>query len=277
MQYRIEAEGYQSPDMTPFAEHITAPYITDVAYQQEPWAVLWCVRNDGVLLGCTYNTEQDVIAWHRHPLVDAFVECVETIPAPSSFRDDLWMIVRYTLAGVTKRYVLLLTEEATDETLQSDWWYVDAGVMQQGSPFTVVTGLGHLEGKTVAVLANGALHPPREVISGQITLQAAATQVIAGMPITAVLQTTEIQHDGRIKRINRAVIQVLRTLSAKAGPDPENVETIRYRPGTTPMGSPPPAYSGMFEIEWPADYDRQQRLTVVQEAPMPVTVVALIV
>ncbi|BAQ86428.1 putative tail tubular protein B [uncultured Mediterranean phage uvMED] len=64
--YRFEDDAYTAPDMTILAEHITDTGIKEVDYAQEPDAIYWAVRNDGVLLGMTFNREEDVVAWHRH-------------------------------------------------------------------------------------------------------------------------------------------------------------------------------------------------------------------
>lgn len=64
--YRFEDDAYQAPDMTLLAEHITGNGITDVDYAQEPDSIYWAVRDDGTLLGMTYQRQEDVIAWHRH-------------------------------------------------------------------------------------------------------------------------------------------------------------------------------------------------------------------
>jgi len=66
--YRFEDDAYQAPDMTLLAEHITGNGITDVDYAQEPDSIYWAVRDDGTLLGMTYQRQEDVIAWHRHIL-----------------------------------------------------------------------------------------------------------------------------------------------------------------------------------------------------------------
>ena len=68
LYYRFEDDAYTAPDMTILAEHITEGGITEVDYAQEPDAIYWAVRSDGVLLGMTFNREEDVVAWHRHIL-----------------------------------------------------------------------------------------------------------------------------------------------------------------------------------------------------------------
>lgn len=64
--YRFEDDAYQAQDMTLLSEHITGNGITDVDYAQEPDSIYWAVRDDGTLLGMTYQRQEDIIAWHRH-------------------------------------------------------------------------------------------------------------------------------------------------------------------------------------------------------------------
>ena len=68
LYYRFEDDAYTAPDMTILAEHITEGGITEVDYAQEPDAIYWAIRSDGVLLGMTFNREEDVVAWHQHTI-----------------------------------------------------------------------------------------------------------------------------------------------------------------------------------------------------------------
>ena len=65
--------------MTLLAEHVTEGGITEMAYQQEPDSVLWCVRSDGYLLGFTYARSEEVVGWHRHKLGGVFGEATITV------------------------------------------------------------------------------------------------------------------------------------------------------------------------------------------------------
>ena len=64
--YRFEDDAYLEQDMTLLSEHITGNGIIDVDYAQEPDSIYWAVRDDGTLLGMTYQRQEDIIAWHRH-------------------------------------------------------------------------------------------------------------------------------------------------------------------------------------------------------------------
>ena len=77
--YRFEDDAYVAPDMTLLAEHITGDGIDDVDYAQEPESIYWAVREDGVLLGMTYQREEDVVAWHRHLFGGTDQNCTITV------------------------------------------------------------------------------------------------------------------------------------------------------------------------------------------------------
>ena len=86
MAFDFNIDEYKAEDMTILSEHIVKNSIVDMDYQQSPYNILWCVRNDGVLLSFTREANQEVMAWGRHILGgsfgagDAVVESVAVIP-----------------------------------------------------------------------------------------------------------------------------------------------------------------------------------------------------
>lgn len=279
MAFRFEEDGFESPDVSVFSEHITKPGIIDLAFAQEPYSIVWCVRSDGVLVGLTFDREQDVVAWHRHPFSDGIVESVESIPAPDGSRDDVWVIVRYTINGVTRRYQAYLADE-TDT--QADWCFSDMAAVYSGAAATTISGLGYLEGKTVWVLTDGALHPNRVVSGGAITLQAAATKVVVGLPCEGVLETMNLEGgsgngtaQGKVKRAHVATVRVHKSLGGKAGASDTSLQEMDYRSPSVPMGSAPPAFTGDLEVEWPGDYSTRMTMVIKKDRPLPLNVVAV--
>ena len=91
--YDLNKDGWVAPDLTLLAEHITNGEIMEVAYQQQPDAVLWAVRGDGALIAMTYERDQKVVGWHRHTFGDADVESVATIYGNGT-EDELWMVMK---------------------------------------------------------------------------------------------------------------------------------------------------------------------------------------
>ena len=79
MIFDLNVEGFVAPDLTILSENITGDGITNMAYQQEPDSIIWCVRADGVLLGLTYQRDQQVVAWHQHPVGGHFGAATITV------------------------------------------------------------------------------------------------------------------------------------------------------------------------------------------------------
>lgn len=286
--YNFQQNGYVTNDLTVLSEHVTFSGIVQTTWHKEPYVCMWAARTDGELLGFTFNKEQDVLGWHPHVLGGSFasgnavVESVCTIPGPNRDRDELWLIVKRTINGSTKRYVEYLEREYQDGDLQSSCFYVDCGATYSGSPATTISGLGYLEGQEVQVLVDGAAHPNRTVSGGAITLQIAGSVVNVGLPCPAMLQTTRIEAgagdgtaQGKTKRINKVVIRFYNTLGAKAGPDENNLDQIEFRAGSDLMNQAPPLFTGDKLIEWPGSYDFDGYVTVKQDQPLPMTVVAV--
>lgn len=117
--FNFEVNSNQAPDLTVLADHVTQSGVVDMAYQQEPGSLIHCVREDGVLAGCTYRRGQDVIGWFRNILGgsfeggDAIVETVVTIPGTdgagqsqdSTDRDEVWVVVKRTINGAETRHI----------------------------------------------------------------------------------------------------------------------------------------------------------------------------
>lgn len=281
--YNFQQNGYISSDLSVLAEHVTQGGIDQITWHKEPYVAMWGVRGDGTLLGFTFNKEQDVIGWHRHPLGGSgIVESVCTMSSPTGSTDELWLIVKRTINSVTKRYVEYLADGYQEGDDQADAFYVDCGATYSGPSTSTISGLSYLEGQTVQILVNGASHPDRVVTGGAITLQYATTKAQVGLGYVSTLQTNRIEGgagdgtaQGKTKRINKVVIRFYNTLGAKAGPDANNLDTIEFRTGSDPMDSAPPLFTGDKLVEWPGGYDFDGYCMVKQTQPLPMTVVAI--
>jgi hypothetical protein len=121
MTYSIQSYGYGDADITQFAEHITTGGIIDIAYARQPDGIIFCVRSDGVLLACVYDSGQKVIAWARI-VTQGFVESVAVIYG--EYGDEVWLIVRRTLGdGSTVRHKERFYPIRRTSTI--DCWYAD--------------------------------------------------------------------------------------------------------------------------------------------------------
>ena len=285
LTYNLNIDQYQATDMTLLAEHITENGITEMAYQQEPDSILWCVRGDGTLLGFTYARAESVMGWHRHILGGVFgssqavVESVASIPTDSN-EDEFYMIVKRTINGATRRYVEYLTlfDYGTD---QNDGFYVDSGLTYSGSAATVISGLDHLEGQSVTILANGATHPNKTVSGGSITLDRSSTKVHIGLNYTSLLQTmrVELQGEGgtsqsKDKRIHEVTLRLHETVGVEVGPDLNNMERIPFRSSAAAMDTAVPLFTGDKQIEFRDDFNTDGFVYVRQTQPLPLTLIS---
>lgn len=146
MSYYFDNDGFRAADLTQLAEHISPTGIKQIAYQKEPQSIVWCVRNDGVLAGMTYDRDLDGlrVGWHRHYLggvsdaagSDAVVESVQVMPSSDGLRQDVWLIVRRYINGGVKRYIEYMTRLFEDTVEQRDAFFVDSGLTYD-NPITI--------------------------------------------------------------------------------------------------------------------------------------------
>jgi hypothetical protein len=282
----INVSAYQAPDITIVAEHITAGGLSAFAYQQEPDSVIWAVRADGTLLGMTYRREEEVVAWHKHVIGGEFsggqavVESIATLPSDTG-EDELYMIVKRTINGATKRYVEQM-RPFNFGGVTTGAFFVDCGLRYEGTATSTLSGLYHLEGETVTVLANGATHPDREVTGGGITLAYNSTTAAVGYNYTSSMQTMRIEagsadgtSQGKPKRIHAVTLRLLETVGIEVGNSSNENDRVFFRDSSMPMDQAVPLFTGDKDIEFPGGYDDDDRLYVRQTQPLPMSVLAL--
>lgn len=288
LQYVFELDGFHSPNLTRYADHVTESGIVDMDFQAEPYPILWAVRTDGVVAGLTIENDEEVLGWHRHVFGGAFgsgaavAESVASIPTPDGTGEESWFVVKRTIDGVTKRYVEYLTPFWDGTLAQEDAFFVDCGLTYDGAPATTMSGLSHLEGQEVAILADGAAHPNRTVASGAVTLAYSASVVHIGLPYNKDVKTLRLEagaadgtSQGKTKRIHSIVFRFFETLGVKQGPDESHLSPIQFRAATDPMGSAPPLYTGDMGESFEGDYDSAAQVLVRSYQPYPMTLLAI--
>ena len=144
----------------------------------------------------------------------------------------------------------------------------------------VISGLTYLEGKTVSILADGAVHPERVVSSGSITLERAGSVVHIGLPYASDLNTlpmalqVEAFGQGRVKNINHVWLRVLESSGIFAGPSADKLVEAKQRT-TEPYGTPPNLKTEDIKIMLTPAWQDNGQLFVRQTDPLPLTVVGL--
>jgi len=246
--------------------------ITQVDYAQEPVPLLWLVRNDGVLLGLTYEKPQQIVAWHRQVLGGGgLVTSLTTIPHPTRNATQTWIVAQRVIDGETVQYIEVMDEGVVG--LDSAYVYAGAAAT------SFEAGLAHLERETVGIVgipatgSHWAVLPAQQVVGGAVTVEVPCTQIVMGLPYSAVLETLPPEIEGGVsiqnqkKRWDRLFLSLYQTgegLSANG----QRIET-RGRP--TPADDGSPLVTGdvvVPNLGWSLD----GVITYVHDQPLPCTI-----
>lgn len=236
LNYEFVNDRFRGNDLSIMAEHLFENYeIEEMAYSDEPYGILWAIRNDGTLLGLTYQREHQVWAWHQHS-TDGVFESIASINEDG--RDAVYVIVKRTIDGVTKRYVERF--EKRDVSSSENVFCVDSGLTYDGVAATEISGLDHLEGKDIAVVADGNVVKNLTVESGAVTLPRAAEKVVAGLAYTPVIETLDVDTSSiseslKAKEISisKVILEVEKSRGGWIGPkndDGTNGELTEIKP-----------------------------------------------
>lgn len=187
------------------------------------------------------------------------------------------VITGYTSGVLVAAQILAAFEIDLDENgdyiLDAGDWFITA---------TTLSGLDHLEGETVHVVADGAYLGEMEVEDGEIELDSAATVVHAGLHYRGLLKSSNIDSGGmngpagnKKKIVNKVVINFLDTLGAKYGTDEYEGQQIDYRNTADTIGRPPPLFTGPLEGAVLDVSDHTKHICIVQDTPLPCTVLSI--
>jgi hypothetical protein len=296
MGYRYDVDGYQAPDLSSLAEHITASGVVGMAYQQEPDMLLWAVRTDGALLSCTIDRDQQVTGWARHYTEGAF-EAIATIP--NGERDETWAIVRRTVDGQTVRYLEIMDDtwqplltaapdpDAYPPTAEPTVYGMTADCALS---FDSVDGeqlfsVPHLIGKTVDIVADGSVLPQQVVQNdGSVTLPRAAFRVLIGLHFRSEigLLTPEVgtgtgTAQGNAMSTHEVSLRFLETIGATVLDGEGNAQVMPFRQfGEAVLDQPPAPFTGAVRIEMLGWDIGRSEITVVQDQPLPMHLLSVV-
>lgn len=270
--------AYKSSDASLLATHLFNGYtITELAYTRAPESALWAVRSDGKLLGMTYVPDQQVFGWHQHDTNGTFESCAVI---PENNEDVLYVVVRRTINGRSVRYIERMHTRFF--SAQEDAFYVDAGLTYDGTPVTTLSGLWHLEGEEVQILADGAVVLGKTVSAGRVVLDTAASVVHVGLQFVSDFQTLPLAYEGApaagqgtMKNVSQVHMRVVNSSLIKAGPSFSKLREYPARQVSDPYDSPPSLQT--FEARLPIDpsWSTDGSVCVRQDQPLPLTVAAM--
>lgn len=277
LAYSYDVDKYTGDDLNLLASHLFEGHkIISMTYQQIPNSIVWCVRDDGLLLGLTYIKEQDIYAWHQHTTAGG--KFVSVCNIGGSTEDKLYAVIER--GG---QYYVEIMESRDKSTNVEDQFFVDSGITYEGEPTDEISGLEHLEGYTVAILADGNVLPKRTVENGKVLLGNKYKKVHVGLPIDAEIKTLPIDftaQDGtylsRKKRIATVTLLLKDSRGGLFGMKENELNEFKWRSNEA-YGEPISLQTGKFKVTIKsATYDETQQIIIKQPDPLPMTVLSLI-
>lgn len=276
LMYSLQKDGYMGTEVSILSEHLLKGNpVVSWAYQQEPYSVVWCVLADGSLVAFTYEREHDVVGWHRHS-TDGKFESVCCINGNEG--DELWCVVSRDVNGTAHRYIERLAPYRMEGVKEQ--FFVDSGISYRGEKETAFSGLEHLEGKTVQILADGFVVPPQVVSEGRITLPHAASIVHVGLQYLSELIPTEQDvmlksgsSKGRIRRVSRICMNLYESAGVQVGVGSAASGSVALDDGIA-LDATPTLFSGETVVEVNGGYEMQCNVLFRQEEPLPLTLLS---
>ncbi len=283
-----EFDVQEGSDLSILAPHLfRGRSVVSWAYAQVPYSVVWVVMSDGALLSFTYYREHQVYAWAQHAnglsLTEGNFEDVVVVPetgADGTREDVPYFLVRRQVNGRVVRYIECMPKRVESDD-PADHYFVDCGATYSGAAVTTISGLRHLEARTVTALADGNVVADLVVTDGKVTLPFAAKKVHVGLPYTARLRSLPLEIDlqdgsttSRRKNLPKIVAKIRNSRGMQGGAEPDRLEELKEREREA-WGDPTALTTGTVEVEVQGDWKPEAEMWLVQPHPLPLEVLSI--
>lgn len=228
--YNFNANIYTGVDISILSSHLFfGRQLLEWSYAEEPFKLIWAIRDDGVLLSLTYLKEQELVGWARHDTNGTFksVVTVTELILGTQVVDATYFVVQ----RAALKYIERLDDRFWDTTLNC--WTVDNALRYSGAPATTVRGLDQLASSNAYGLADGVPFGPIAVTAdGAITFPSAVSNALIGHTFRPQLQTLALElgeptQQGKRKSISAVTIRVKDTLGLSIGSTFANVVPMK--------------------------------------------------
>lgn len=271
--YQLEQDNFDALETTGISEHIFGSGIRlgPIAFAKRPDPRLFFIREDGVLVTLTYFVAEKVIGFTRFVTNGTF-ESVSVIPSCTTHPDQVWVVVKRIVNGAVKRYVELFDPEHS--SLTTRLWkslQTDCAIVYNGVPTTIVTGLAHIEGFTVDIVADGGYRGTKVVSGGQVVLSEEFSEIEVGLHYDSTVESMRPAVQGQvIEGIPRSWdtiwLRLFKTLGGIA-----NGEPLKFSP--TLLGALE-LFTG-DKLSTGKGWDTDGRIKIEQKLPYPMTLLAV--
>lgn len=286
MTYSDERRAFRGIDIAEWAEHLTDKGLTRWGWMKSPDNLIWAIDSDGQLMTALGDSERDFAGWTPHRLAgDGVVLDLVVIPAPEGRFQEVYLAVQrdLPLGGVGVRLERIGALWRLSDGL-ARCVYADSAVVRTGAPVRVVTGLDHLNGNRVVILADGAVHPPREVVNSRIDLEYDASVIVVGLPYLTRLEGLPMEaggQDGSVlgksKVIDRLYVRVRNSASFRVGSATAGrpMDVVSHRDSEAPTNEAPPLFTGVRAVTIDGGWTEDDRWAIEVDDPTPFTLLSL--
>jgi len=172
LEYALGSDNHKGRDLMMLNQNICIEGIKRIAVVRQPETRIVVVMNDGTARIYLFDVSENVAAWSRFNTPDGLIEDVVTLPG--LVEDEIYLTVnRSGVRGLEKMAKIAAYESKHFDSFKS-----------YTSPGTTLTGLDHLNGKTVGVWGDGAAQDD-EVVSGGSITTGSFTDVTVGIKYEA--------------------------------------------------------------------------------------------
>lgn len=186
-----------------------------------------------------------------------------------AFSDTTHLIANFLL-DISATYP---ESEDTVHTAAEGEWTLD-------EPVSSVTGLWHLEGETVQILADGNVQTVKVVTDGAVTLDAPATRVIVGLKYRAIAKTLppvapNVVIEARRKRNVAVAARLKDSRGLKIGRDLDRLYEMKERT-TEAYGEPTLLQQGIKPLSIDPTWTEEGQFYMVVDDPLPATILGYV-
>lgn len=301
LAFNFYVNVYTGNDISVLASHLFFGYqILEWTYAEEPFYLIYAIRNDGVMLVFTYLKEQEVYAWTHYdtPGNSGADTYISVASIPEDQENAVYTVVERTIPGVNGGQPVYYQERLASRNFYNNGvadvrfaWCVDSGVSYANLTTTIATlsGLDHLNGCTVKVLGDGSVQNDKVVVNGSIALDEPCNVVIAGLGYVCQLRTLRIETpaqtvQGKRKKVTELSMIVQDSRGLKAAPMKELANgsltigpliEIKERSNQN-YGAAVPLRTGIESLTLSPQWQVEGSVFIQQDYPLPSTILALV-
>jgi hypothetical protein len=229
------------------------------------------------VIGITLGGILDIRAPNHGCVAGSIVE-VSEVTGPTQVNDR-----QYTVRSTSGSHLDLVDLETGLDVDTSTWpEWTGGGYIRKA--VSTVSGLGHLIGKTVSILADGNVHPQQIVGgSGIVTLDAPACRVHVGLPYVSELETLALpmppEQYGRRKRLTAMQLHISQSRSVRVAASPEQGQEPEWEELAQRTNEawdlPTRLASGRVDLPLPQKWQATGQGLIQQVEPLPLEVLAV--